>query len=400
MHPLLAPGLLIPLLTIFLMQSVLAMASYAIPVIVPDAAAAIGLPANLVAGLVSVVYLTAMVSGLASAGLIRRFGAGRVFSGLLLVCALGTAAFALAHPVAAVLAAVLIGASTGPMNPSGSYVLGRISPLEWQPLVFSLKQCGTPMGGMLAGVLLPPLAAAWGWQWALAVIPAAALLLALGGGLLPRADPPTSRPGGSDASMGVGASLRLIASDPPLRRLALAGALYASAQVGLATYLVVYLWRDLGMTPAAAGLTFSVLHVAGIVARVGLGLIAGRHVRTASLLAGIGFVMGAGILLVASFTPAWPLAAVHAAVILVGASGNGWVGLFFAEAARLAPPGRIAAAAGGGQFCMYFGIFSGPLVAGAVITMLGSYQAAFLTLSAAAVLAAALMLRPAPRPGG
>ena len=51
---------------------------------------------------------------------------------------------------------------------------------------------------------------------------------------------------------------------------------------------------------------------------------------------------------------------------MVSACGNGWVGLFFAELARLAPA-NVASATGGAQFAMFVGIFLGPLGYGVML---------------------------------
>ncbi len=151
-----------PLLVILIIQSILTLGSYSIPVIASAAAADFGISASALGGAVSIVYLTAMIVGLPSGIFIARFGAQRVFQMILLCTATGAVLISLAHPLWALLGAIVIGFSTAPMNPAGSHVLSRVSPPRWQPLIFSIKQCGTPAGGMLAGALLPPLIVAYG----------------------------------------------------------------------------------------------------------------------------------------------------------------------------------------------------------------------------------------------
>ena len=99
------------------------MSSYAIPV----------------AALVSVVYVTGMAVGLLSATLVARFGAWRGFQIMLALTGAGILLMGLGHPLWLLAGAVLIGAGTGPMNPTGSHVLARVSPPDWQPFVFSIK---------------------------------------------------------------------------------------------------------------------------------------------------------------------------------------------------------------------------------------------------------------------
>jgi len=392
-----------PLAMILAMQSVIAMASYAIPVVIPAAAAELGIAPRIAGTLMSVVYFTAMTGGLAAGGLVARFGAQRIFLGLLTLTALGIALIAAGQPLAALAGVVLIGAATGPMNPTGSHVLSRASPPEWQPFVFSVKQCGTPAGGVLAGLILPPLILLYGWRWVILVIPAAAataFAFALVFGVGPRVTPQRAarlrlRP----ALAGAFGALRLVSADRALRGNALAGMAMASAQIATATYLVVYLWREIGLSPAAAGAVFSVVHGAGIAARIMLGAVAGRRITSRRLLVLLAAVTAGALVATALSGTDWPPVAFYALALFIGAAGNGWVGLLYSEIARLAPEGRAAAATAGAQFYMYGGIVAGPLLAGAIITAADSYAAGFLALALAALAASLLLARLRPEGG-
>ena len=112
MQDLLQRQVMTPLLVILAIQSVLTMGSYAIPVVASAAAEDFGISASAVGGAVSIVYLTAMIVGLPSGTLIARFGAQRVFQATLLCTATGTLLISLAHPLWALLGAVVIGFST------------------------------------------------------------------------------------------------------------------------------------------------------------------------------------------------------------------------------------------------------------------------------------------------
>ena len=78
-------------------------------------------------------------------------------------------------------------------------------------------------------------------------------------------------------------------------------------------------------------------------------------------------------------------------IVVIGASSNGWVGLFFAELARLAPPGRAAEVAGGGQVLMYGGVFLTPILCAALLEATGRYGAVFTLLAGAAFVAAGVL---------
>ena len=364
------------------------MGAYALSVVIPVAAPDVGVSPESIGWLVACVYFTAMLTGLTSGRLLARLGPTRVFQLLLVLVSLGAVVVGSGIAGAAVLGAVFIGCASGPMNPAGSAVLVRVAPTPLRALVFSLKQCGTPMGGMLAGTVLPALTLAYDWQTALWSIPAIAALVLLftpfgrmGGREFATQNP---RPSGSPSATQGDNALKLLWSDPGIRAVTVYGFGLAVCQMALATYLVVYLWREAGYSPAQAGLVFAVLHIAGIAARVVLGALADRWMTTRWVLVTIGFVLAAVLLAVAAITSVWPVAVVYVVMAVAGASGNGWVGLYFAELARLSPTTKVAEVAAASQFITYLGIVCGPLLFSAMLLVLGGYGLSFVALAAMA----------------
>ena len=357
-----------PLITIFMAQALMTSAPYGISVLAPDAAADLGLSPNSVGFLASTVYLLAMISGLGSQTAIARWGPTRTFQGLLAFTALGCLSLMAAHPLLAFLGAALIGVGTGPMNPTGSFVLSRVTPTHWQPFVLSLKQCATPVGGMAAGAVLPLVALLYDWRLALALVPLCAMpliVLARRGGL--EVEAIAHSPGSSRAiHQAVLASLCDAVATPALRSAVLMGIILGACQLGVAVYFVVYLWSEAGMSPLAAGRVFVLFHVAGIAARIVLGALAERYIATRYLLAALGLLMGIATAAAATIDSSTALWMIYAITIALGASGNAWVGLFFVEIARLAPT-NIASTTGGAQFAMFIGIVLGPLLYGVLL---------------------------------
>jgi predicted MFS family arabinose efflux permease len=379
MRRLLSPDVAVPLTTIFGVQVVLTMGAYALPVIIPLAALDLGIEPDSIGFLVAAIYVTAMLVGLTSGGLLVRFGPTRTFQALLLLVAAGAVVLMEGSAWAALACAILFGAATGPMNPTGSQVLARITTSDIRALVFSLKQCGTPGGGMLAGSLLPLLALEFGWRDAMLALPLMAGLLVV---LIPfgRLGGPVASSGADTSLRGALVAIRTTLIDPAIRAVTITGFGLAVCQMGLTTYLIVFLWSDAGYSPAQAGLVFAVLHVSGIASRIVLGVIADRVLSTRWVLVLISFVLGAALMLIANLTDEWPITAVYAVMALTGASGNGWVGLYFAELARLSPPHKVAEVAAGSQFVTYLGIVCGPLLCGTLLHLTGSYQWCFVVL--------------------
>ena len=384
----LSPSVFVPLGTIFGIQSALTVAAYAFPVVIPVAAADLGIAPESVGFLVSAIYVAGMVFGLTSGWLLARLGPTRVFQLLLLVAGAGMAALTIGTIEAAFLSAVLVGCASGPMNPAGSQVLARLTTEKTRALVFSLKQCGTPAGGMLAGAILPALMLSYGWQAAVLAIPAMGivlLVLAPFGSLGGRDLSAESQGGGRQNPF---SAIKLVLTVPALRAMSFAGFGLAVCQMALATYLVVFLWQSAGYAPAVAGLIFSVLHASGIASRIALGFIADSLIPARWVLVLIGAVLSVALMAIAGLDSGWPIAVVYGVVTVAGASGNGWVGLYFAELARLAPSDRVADVAAGSQFLTYLGIVCGPLIFGGLLRATDNYAFCFIVMAAVSAICA------------
>ena len=386
------PGsVLHPLISIFLMQSVITMAIYSLSVIMPVAAADLRVPPESVGYYVSVIYASSTVVGLFSGQLVARHGALTLFRSMLLLTAAAVLLLVLvATPLALITMAFFVGAASGPMNPTGSQVLARVTPDSQRALVFSLKQCATPAGGVLAGIALPTIMLATNWQVSMTVVIGLALLFAL---LASFPEPDSVTVGSSSSSSNrfslrkTFASITQVWEQPDLRSLTIAAVGLAAAQMALTTYLVVYLWREVGFTEAAAGLVFAGLHISGISARVVLGLIADRLTSARTLMVCLCVALAVALLLVSQFTEHWSLVVVYVVVFAAGGSGNGWVGLYYAEIARLTPVEQVAEITGASQFFTYIGLLVGPVVFAALLSVTDSFRVTFLFFSAMILLA-------------
>lgn len=363
-------------------------------VIAPAAAGDLGVAPQAIGLFVSLAYFAAMLSGLATGGLIARFGALTVCQAAVVTAgvglALGKVATLAVVPLAVlVLAGLLIGAAYGLVNPVSSHILARHTPPGAMALVFSIKQTGVPIGGAIAGAVVPTLILVMGWPNALPALGAVCILAAFA--LLPAraviADAPQARETGAArapfayrwrrALDGMTGPIRLVLSRPRLRDLALVSLGYASAQLVFIAYFVSHLTLQLGLSLVTAGVVYAFGHGAGIVGRIVWGAVADRWLAPRTTLAALGVVSAACAALTALFSGAWPLAGVVAVALLYGASAVGWNGVFLAEVARSAPPGQVGAATGGTQFFTFGGAMAGPPVFTAIVSATGSYAWAF-----------------------
>jgi len=384
-------------------QALGAMAMIAPAAFAPVVAADLGIPPQRIGLFVSASYFAAMLSGLACGPLLARYGAHRVEQAAVLLAAAGLIAGVPGWVPALLLSAACIGVGYGLVNPASSQILSRATPPHMMSIVFSIKQTGVPIGGAIAGALVPSLLLAFHWQTALLILAAIAAVGAIaihslepvGGGPATQAAlayephvPWIRRLSGSFA-----APVALVLRNPSLARLSVLSLMYSATQLGLMTYLISYLKLELGYTLVAAGLVFSSAQVAGIVARVVWGITADRWLSPRITLAVLGFGMAIAGTATALFSAGWPVGLIVVVAMTYGATAVGWNGVFLAEVARRAPHGSAGIATGGTQFFTFFGALIGPPAFGLVASLSGSYAWGYALVSVPPLAIAISLLR-------
>jgi nitrate/nitrite transporter NarK len=253
----------------------------------------------------------------------------------------------------------------------------KTTPRERMALTFSIKQTGVPAGAAVAGLIVPPLTVAFGWQSAIVVVAAVCVAMAI-------VSQPLRAPLDDDRNRGARLSaaallggLSLVAQSPALRTMALVSFFYSGMQMSVAGFIVAYLHTEIGLGLVAAGTALTVASVAGVVARIAWGSISDRTGAPRAVLSLIGFLMAAGSVGAALITPSWPMAGVLAVAAALGATAIGWNGVYLSEVARLAPTGETGRATGGCLFFTFVGVVILPFLFGWLQRATGSYAVCF-----------------------
>jgi MFS family permease len=363
-------------------QALTAMAVAVPAVLAPVAAGDFGRAPTAVGQWVGFSYMVAMFAGLASGTLVGRHGAVRVLQVAVLGVALGLAVGAGTHLALLLVCGALLGTAHGLVNPASSAILTVAAPARVRSMIFSIKQTGVPLGGAVAGMLVPVMLLWTSWQYAvLALALFAAAFIAV---LVPfrRIYDNDLRPGERLHLRRFAAPVAEVWANRPILELALVSGVYSAVQMSFTTYLVSYLKLELGYSLVAAGLMFSAAQIAGVLGRVLWGAVADRVLEPRRVLAMLGLTMALCGVAAALFTAGWPFPAVLAVCVLYGATAVGWNGVFLAEVARLAPEGRVAIVTGGTQFFTFAGVLIGPPVFGAIAAGTGSYSTGFVLIAA------------------
>jgi MFS family permease len=382
-----------PLLLTMVIQAMVALALLTLPVIAPVVAGAMQISPALVGLYVSVTYAGAMVTSLLGGATVARMGAIRVSQYGLVLCALGLLLCAVPWIPSMVLGAVLIGLGYGPITPASSHLLVRTTPKNKMSLVFSIKQTGVPLGSMVAGAVVPPLALMTNWQASLVSVAGGCLLCAwFSQGLRKELDS-DRQPNASIRWASLVQPIRLVLAHRALVTMASCSFLFSMVQLSLTTYLVTFLYDDLAYGLVAAGLALSVTQLGGIGGRVVWGYVADRWLGARRTLLLLASMMALGALASAFLTVNTPQGVVMTILLTFGASAIGWNGVYLAEVARRAPAGMASLATGGTLAFTFLGVVVGPPIFGALSGLFGTYRAGFWGLMVVTLISGALLFR-------
>jgi MFS family permease len=393
-----------PLAAVVLMQIVGAFQFQAIWVLGPVLTAAAGVSPERIGELSGLVSLGSAWFFLSGTPILQRMGSLRT---LQLGALLGSASLMIFFfpwwPVL-MLASLIIGFGYGPTTPAASDVLARYTPPRHKSAMFSIKQAGAPLGGAVAGILLPSLAAFAGWQAAMvatALLGVAALILVQGVRRELDADRDVTvtlsiRALVSPANLAL--PFRAVAMTPRLPLLTLASFCLAAIQGNLFTFAVTYLTDEVGLTLVQAGAASSAMLVAGMVGRVAMGWTADRLGSAIVVIRTLAVTATLAILAVSAVGRDWSYPAIVAVFACAGFFATTWNGVFLAEVARIAPKGQIGTATAGSAFITFIAYFSGPFIFGKTVSAVGANGPVFASLAMLGLVAAGALVFAARRP--
>lgn len=251
----------------------------------------------------------------------------------------------------------------------------------------SVKQSGVPLGGLFAGVILPPIAVFAGWRWALATAAGTCLLVA--------AATPLMR--GTDvAGRGSGEHDRR----PPLTRRELValgtfGFIMSGTQWSMFAHLSLFLTEERTFSLAAAGLGLALAQGLGAVSRLMWGWLSdlpGRRLAILSVLTATSvaclIALGVGV----GGPTLWLVLA------LAGVAIVGWNGAYYALIADRAGAAGLGRASANALVFIFAGSVVMPPLLGLVVDVSGSWLP-FWIVTAALVASAGVVLRVGLRGG-
>jgi MFS family permease len=371
-------------------QMVVAMSNIVLSTIAPKVAESLGVAPVLVGYHVGLTFGAAAVASVYGGIIVLRLGAARTTQISMVSSVIGLALLALPHVGFIALGSLFIGIGMGFAAPAAAHLLARHTSPERRNLLFSIKQTGVPLGGVIVALAAPVLAVTVGWRWSLAMIGAIALATLL---LAERARigwDSERRPAGSLKSTPFG-GVPLVWRQKTLRWVALTAVLFSTVQRIVLSFTVIYLVAEGGYGLVEAGIMLSLVQIGGATTRIPWGWLADRLRSGLAVLTLICVLMTACSIALILLEASWPKPLVYLLFFLLGASCVGWNGIVHAECVRLSAPGTISLAAGGMSFFVFGGVMLGPPVFTVAHGIIGSYSGTFWLMVIAGVGALGLL---------
>jgi len=400
-----APAWVAALAISLTMQTMSAFLTRVLPVIAPELTAAAGVAPQNIGILAGIVAGGTMWFLMGGSLLLAYFGPVRLLQLGALIGAAATIATITANWWILLIASFAIGVGYGPSPPAGSEILTRAAPQGRRALIMSIKQSGVPLGGAIAGLLLPPIAAWAGWR--ISMLVAAALAIASAAAVQPwRASLDTNRDVTRPpivcnlfSPANLKAPFIVFREIPGILPVTFAGFCFACVQGCVLAFFVTQLTTETGYSLVLAGAAFSAMQLSGAFARVVMGWLADRlgGLRVLILLA---IASSAMVFVISRISLGWSSWLVMLVGLVVGTTSTSWNGVYLAEVARLSPPGRVGDATSGSTFFTFGGYLLAPILFALAIPFAGSYGACFFVIAMVALLAVPALwrcMRQSPR---
>ena len=309
-----------------------------------------------------------------------RWGARRVMIGCMALLAVGAVAFAASRTYAeSIVARSLVGFGAAAVWVPGIRLIAEWFPVPERGRATGLMSGGGGVGDTLGLILVPWLAAMWGWRVAYGALALPAVLTLLFIVLaLPRdVQPTTARRSGS---------LGRVLANRAVWPLNLSVTLSYGGYFSFVTFLPAFLVRRLALSDTEAGVITGLITAGTILSWPLAGVLSDRFGRRkpiyiasqcASVLVCFVFALG----------ESWMGAASAAAVAVVAGILTGGLILPFVAVSEMFPRELAATAAGVTNAACFAGAMVLPITLGRVLDVTGSFAAAFAVAGAAQVVA-------------
>lgn len=381
-------ALYVVIVAMLLQQAMSYMAAQVLPSAAPQVGQALGMAADLVLYHTALFYAVSGIFQASVGGLIIRWGAIRASQISLITLGAGLLLSMVGEVWAFTVAAIIMGFGNSFSTPASSHLLAHHSPKKFAPLIFSIKQTGVPVGGLIAVVMVQVLVDDDNVAtWPDAFLATGLICLALMVILQPmRRQFDANRQPGYPVRFSDGIhNIRTASRDPNLRNLCMGMFAFVGLQGLFNSIFATFAQLDLGMDKRTALDILVVVNITSAVARIFWGWLGSSVAPSRVVLSALAFIMGIATIAIGASSEEIPIWLIATASLAFGASALSWHGLLLSEVARMAPPGQVGPVTGGVLFFGALGMLGYPFIAKQLLNLGIGYDVIFYAASAPAL---------------
>lgn len=278
----------------------------------------------------------------------------------------------------AVIFAFLAGCSHSFTNPAIAKGILYWFPLKRRATAMGIKQTGIPISGALAAIILPAVALAFNWRFAMLTLGLVVMVSGFVSLALYR-HCPASTLQHANRRLNFGAAKEVLKNKNTWVICAMAATL-VGGQYCIVTYLILYLRDVFQMSPPAAGGYLAVVQISGLVARLLLGAVSDFALggRRKVILIGCGVVGSIALLSIGMLDSGADPLLLISVMPLLGVSVVGWNGIWVTMMAESNSVEMAGMSMGLGSSLITIGGITFPALFGFIIDSSGSYRVAWL----------------------
>ena len=290
-------------------------------------------------------------------------------------------------------AAFLFGLGYGPQGPVGMTLVTQSADPGRRGLFLALRHSAVPLAATIVGRVIPPLMIWAGWRTgvlSVAGVLALALVFTLIAAPLFRVEAAPPR------FSGLWQRFRgMFAVPANLRFLWGAGLVFALTQTAVTTFAYLYLLEIAHLSPIAAGIFASNLHLTALFGRPVLGWLTDRIGNAQRVLAGIAVMTVVAALSLMQVTPGTPQWLLVPLAMACGVSGQCWNSVFVTAMSFKVEAGDLAELNGRAFAFLSVGWMAAPPIVWGLIELTGGYTVALMSVAGLnAVVALVLVMVP------
>lgn len=333
---------------------------------------------------VSLAYISATICSLYAGETTLILGAKRSLIVAMLLTGIGSFITTILGLYGMIFGAMFMGFGHGLTNPASAILLQNLSANEKRSFIFSIKQTGVPLGGLMTALVTPAMTENFNWHYAGYTLSGTCFLVGLLTWWLGR-NWGATKIYRKNISLNPFNSILLVIQSPGLLFLALMAMCYSGVQICIMTFTSPYLVEELGFSLIVAGTLVATAQIGGGIGRPFWGWISDYVGKNVLILRILGIVTTFGcfsLLFISSTSHSLTLTALF---FILGSTAIGWNGLFVAEIVNLSKGGTAAQATAGVAAMTFTAVMIGPSVFALVNQFIGEYSTTFALFSVVAL---------------